>query len=68
MIETKLQEVTNSKEITIYTDEIAALKTEIDRDALARMHQDEAARQAVKKDELLRQQKKIEEAAAKKGG
>jgi peptidyl-prolyl cis-trans isomerase C len=68
IMEKKLAEITTSKEITLYTDEIASLKTEVDRDKLRRLHEEEAARQVVKKDELLRQQKALEEAAAKKGG
>ena len=65
VIDKKLAEITNSKEITIYTDEIASLKTEIDRDMLKRLHEEEAARQAVKKAEAARQEKKLE--AGKKG-
>ena len=67
VIDKKLAEITNSKDITIYTDELAALKTEVDRDMLRRLHEEETARQAARKDELLRQQRKSEE-AAKRGG
>ena len=67
VIDKKLAEITNSKDITLYTDELAALKTEVDRDMLRRLHEEESARQAAKKEEALRQQKKTEE-AAKRGG
>jgi len=67
VMEKKLSDITTSKDITIYTDELAALKTEVDRDMLRRLHEEESARQAVRKEELLRQQQKAEE-AAKRGG
>lgn len=62
VIDKKLAEITNSKDITIYTDAIAALKTEVDRDTLRKMHEDEAARIEAAKREALRQE------AKKKGG
>ncbi len=58
VIDKKLAEITNSKEITLYPDEIAALKTEVDRDNLRKMHEDEAARQEAAKAEALRREKK----------
>ena len=61
-IDKKLAEITNSKEITLYTDEIAALKTEVDRDTLRRLHEEEAARQAAGRQESERQLKKQEAA------
>ena len=66
VIDKKLADITNSKEITLYTDDIAALKTEVDREMLRRLHEEEAARQDARKQEELRQQRKQE--AQKKGG
>ena len=66
VIDKKLAEITNSKEVTLYTDDIAALKTEVDRDKLRVMHEEEAARLEAQKQEMLRQERKLE--AAKKGG
>ncbi len=57
----KLAEITNSKEITLFTDDIAALKTEVDRDMLRRLHEEEAGRLEAKKQEGQRQMKKQEE-------
>ena len=65
VIDKKLAEITNSKDVVLYTDEIASLKTEVDRDQLRRLHEEEEARQAARKAEELRQEKKLE---SKKGG
>jgi parvulin-like peptidyl-prolyl isomerase len=62
----KLADITNSKEVTLYTDELASLKTEVDRDHLRKMHEEEAAREAKRDEEAQRKEKKPE--AAKKGG
>lgn len=44
VVDKKLAEITHSTDITLYTDDIAKLKTEVDRDELRRMHEDEAER------------------------
>ena len=62
VIDKKLAEITNSKDITLYTNDIAALKTEVDRDTLRKLHEDEAARLEAAKQEAARQE------AKKKGG
>jgi len=46
VMDKKLGEITQSKEITIYTDNIAAMKTEVDAEALRRMHEDQAKSEA----------------------
>ena len=66
IISKKLADITNSKEITLYTDELASLKTEVDRDHLRKLHEEEAARQAKGAEEAQRKEKKLE--AGKKGG
>ncbi len=67
VIDKKLSEITNDKSVVIHTDEIAALKTEVDRDTLRQLHEQEAARAAAEREELLRRERKLEE-AAKRGG
>lgn len=62
----KLAAITNSKDINLYEGEIAALKTEVDRDQLRRLHEEEAARLAREAEEAQREERKLE--AAKKGG
>jgi parvulin-like peptidyl-prolyl isomerase len=54
-LDEKLKAVTNSKEITIDTDAIASLKTEIDRDALLRLHVDQLQREKEEKERLIRE-------------
>ena len=46
-VDKKLAEITHSTDIVMYTDEIAKLKTEVDRDELRRMHEEEADREAL---------------------
>ena len=46
IIDKKLGDITQSKEITIYTDNIAAMKTEVDTEALRRMHEEQAKSEA----------------------
>lgn len=48
-VDKKLAEITHSTDITLYTDEIAKLKTEVDRDELRRMHEEEADRESESK-------------------
>ncbi|HEX7402487.1 MAG TPA: hypothetical protein VF287_00620, partial [Usitatibacter sp.] len=54
-LDEKLKSVTNSKEITIDTDAIASLKSEVDRDALLKQHIDLLQRQKDEKDRLTRE-------------
>lgn len=48
IIDKKLAEITQSKEITLYTDNIAALKTEVDRELLRKLHEEEYKKQLAK--------------------
>lgn len=50
----KLATITNSKDITIYTDQLAALVTTVDRDELQRLHTELAEKQRKEKEELIR--------------
>jgi parvulin-like peptidyl-prolyl isomerase len=49
IIDKKLGEITQSKEITLYTDNIAALKTEVDREELRKLHEEQARKQLEKR-------------------
>ncbi|MGZ5073300.1 MAG: peptidylprolyl isomerase [Usitatibacter sp.] len=46
VVDKKLAEMTHSTDITLYTDEMAKLQTQVDRDELRRMHEEEAEREA----------------------
>jgi peptidyl-prolyl cis-trans isomerase C len=50
----KLASITQSKEVTLYTDEIAALATYIDRDELLRLHAEQAQRERERKERLIK--------------
>ena len=60
-LDEKLKSITASKEITIDTDAIASLKTEVDRDAMQKLHADEVQREKDEKARLIRE-------AAKRAG
>ena len=50
----KLAAITNSKEVTLYTDEIASLATVIDRDQLMKLHAEQAQREIEEKERRMR--------------
>jgi peptidyl-prolyl cis-trans isomerase C len=54
----KLASITQSKEVTLYTDEIAALATYIDRDELLRLHAEQAQRERERKERLIKESAK----------
>jgi peptidyl-prolyl cis-trans isomerase C len=54
-IDEKLGTVTKSKEITLYTDRIAALLVPVDRDRLKALHEEKAQRDAEEKARILRE-------------
>jgi hypothetical protein len=62
----KLASITNSKEITLYTDQIAALATTIDRDALLKLHAEQAQREKEAKEQRIKDAAKKD--AAKRAG
>lgn len=47
-IDKKLGEITASKDVTLYTDNIALMKTQVDRELLRKLHEEEAQKQAQK--------------------
>jgi peptidyl-prolyl cis-trans isomerase C len=55
VIEKKLSAITQSKEVTLYTDEIAALRTEVDRDLLTRLHREKAQEEREEKERLMKE-------------
>ena len=54
IVEKKLSAITQSKDVVLYTDEIAALKTDIDREALSKLHQEAARAESAEKERLIR--------------
>jgi parvulin-like peptidyl-prolyl isomerase len=63
----KLGTVTNSKDVKIYTDAIAPLAVEVDREAIHKMHIDKA-RQAAEEKAKREQEDAAAQAAKGKGG
>jgi peptidyl-prolyl cis-trans isomerase C len=57
-IDEKLGTITKSKDITIYTDELASLVTTVDRDELQRLHTELAEKQRQEKEKLIRDAEK----------
>src|SRR5262249_24053018 len=57
-IDEKLGTITNSKEITIYTDQIASLVTNIDREQLQRLHAEMLEKQRQEKEKIIRDAEK----------
>ncbi len=57
-IDRKLGSITNSKDVVIYTDEIAALRTEVNRAVLDQMHIDRAQKDAEEKKRLIEEASK----------
>jgi parvulin-like peptidyl-prolyl isomerase len=53
-VDKKLAEITHSTDITLYTDDIAKLKTEVDREELRRMHEEEADREDAAKEKAAK--------------
>ena len=58
-IDEKLGTITKSKDVVIYTDAIAALKTEPDRAKLSEMHQEKAREENEEKQRLIEQAAKV---------
>jgi len=58
-IDEKLGTITRSKDVVIYTDAIASLKTEPDRAKLSEMHQEQAREQNQEKERLIEQASKV---------
>jgi parvulin-like peptidyl-prolyl isomerase len=58
IVEKKLAAITQSKDVVLYTDEIAALKTEVDRDLLSRLHKEKAQQDQEEKERLIREASK----------
>jgi parvulin-like peptidyl-prolyl isomerase len=54
-LDEKLKSITSSKEITIDTDAIASLKTEVDQDAMLKLHVEELQREKDEKERLIRE-------------
>jgi peptidyl-prolyl cis-trans isomerase C len=52
-LDRKLGTITNSKDVVLYTDQIAALQTVVDRDKLQQMHIDRARKDAEEKKRLI---------------
>ena len=50
----KLAAITNSKDVTLYTDEIASLATVVDRDLLMKLHAEQAQRELEEKERRMR--------------
>ena len=57
-VDKKLGSITNSKEVTIYTDQIAALVIETDRAKLQEMHEEKFREEKAEKQRLLKQANK----------
>ncbi|HEY2630609.1 MAG TPA: peptidylprolyl isomerase [Usitatibacter sp.] len=57
LIDQKLGTITKSKDIVIYTDRIAALKTEVDRDRLTELHKEKVQQDALEKERIMKSTK-----------
>jgi parvulin-like peptidyl-prolyl isomerase len=57
-IDRKLGSITNSKEVVVYTDEIAALQIQVDRKLLDQMHIDRGRKDAEEKKRLIEEASK----------
>lgn len=53
VVEKKLSSITQSKDVVLYTDEIAALATHLDREQLSRLHEEQAKKEIEEKRRLL---------------
>jgi peptidyl-prolyl cis-trans isomerase C len=54
-LDEKLGSITKSKDITLYTDEIAALATTVDRDALKKLHEEREQQNREAKERLIKE-------------